>query len=140
MLHHFIITLPTDFGVDLSHIQALGGNKGVEAMEDAGFKDVTVTRVPIPLYVTPSLGYGDLFAYLASCTSADVSELQPLRETHPTLTSSKLKKNVCGIGSKRVKTKPYGGPRRACVPTNLKRGELSRVMCTGRGGGAGTER
>ena len=70
-------------------MQALGGNEGVKAMEDAGFKDVTVTRMPIPLYVTPSLGYGDLFAYMASCTPADVSELQQLPETHPTITSSK---------------------------------------------------
>lgn len=62
-------------GFDLNEMQALGGNQGLEAMKDAGFEDVTVTRKLLPLYVTPTFGYRDLFAYMATGTPVDVSGL-----------------------------------------------------------------
>lgn len=59
-------------GFDFTHMQALGGNKGKEAMEEAGFEEVTVTPESVAFYVTPAFGYREFFAYMASCTPADV--------------------------------------------------------------------
>lgn len=53
-------------------MQALGGDKGREAMEEAGFEEVTVTPESVAFYVTPTFGYKELFTYMASCTPADV--------------------------------------------------------------------
>eukprot|EP00904_Undaria_pinnatifida_P009079 jgi/Undpi1/5300/HiC_scaffold_2.g00581.m1 len=60
-------------GFDFTHMQALGGNKGKEAMEEAGFEEVTVTPESVAFYVTPAFGYREFFAYMASCTPADTA-------------------------------------------------------------------
>ena len=82
-------------GFALSHMQALGGNEGVEAMENVGFEGVTVTRKPVPLYVTPTFGYRELFAYMSKSTPADVSELWPLHKTYRILIPSAFVAVAC---------------------------------------------
>lgn len=59
----------------LGNIQPLGGDDGNVArktMEEAGFVDVKVSKVNIPMYASAGTGYGELFAYGTGPTPAEV--------------------------------------------------------------------
>ena len=59
----------------LGNIQPLGGDDGNVArkiMEEAGFVDVHVSKVNIPMYASAGTGYGELFAYGTGPTPAEV--------------------------------------------------------------------
>lgn len=67
-----LATLGTASDFEFDHLQGIGSNKVQEAMEEAGFEEITVVSEPVAFCVSPTFGYRELFTYMASCTPADV--------------------------------------------------------------------